>query len=66
MKSKKVVFVPALQLKPILGCSSKLSMKAAFAFHGPDGGGGAVAQQKGEVAIGERRPRPNIALLLHL
>lgn len=66
MKSKKVVFVPALQLKPALGCSSKLSMKTAFAFHGPDGGGGAGAQQKGKVAIGERPPRPNIALLLCL
>lgn len=49
-----------------LGCSSKLSMKAAFAYHGPGGGGGAVAQQKGEAAVGERRPRANIALLLHL
>lgn len=66
MKSKKVVFGPALLLKPTLGCSSKLSMKAAFAYHGPGGGGGAVAPQKGEVAIGERRPRANIALLLHL
>lgn len=63
---KEGCLVPALQLKPALGCSSKLSMKTAFAFHGPDGGGGAGAQQKGKVAIGERPPRPNIALLLCL
>lgn len=45
MQSKHVAFVPALQLKPTLGCSSKLSIKAAF--HGPAVVGSGPAQGQG-------------------